>query len=252
LTDERVLDVSLVVPFYNPGPSLRPTIERASATLRASGASFEVIAVSDGSTDGSEASLVGVLPGVLTTVVLDSNRGKGFAVRLGMQRGTGRFVGFLDGDGDIAPEVLSGFVEALEGDPAILFGSKRHPDSVVTVPLARRASSFAYRGLVRLLFHLSVPDTQTGVKLLRADVAAAVLPYMVEERFAFDLELFVIARALGFEPFRELPVRIEKHYSGSISLRSAGSIVWDTLKIHSRFRSRSPIAVGAGNDPERS
>ena len=48
------LDLSVVVPYYNPGRLLVPTIERLLSVLDASGASYEVVAVSDGSTDGSD------------------------------------------------------------------------------------------------------------------------------------------------------------------------------------------------------
>ena len=50
----RAPELSVVVPFYNPGDALRPTIQRLVSCLRDSGTTFEVLAVSDGSTDGSE------------------------------------------------------------------------------------------------------------------------------------------------------------------------------------------------------
>jgi glycosyltransferase involved in cell wall biosynthesis len=231
------LDISLVIPFYNPGPVLRTTVERSVAALRETGAAFEVIAVSDGSTDGSEASLVGVAPGIVSTLITSSNRGKGHAIRMGLSQASGHFVGFLDADGDIPPEQLVDFVGvALSEEPAIVFGSKRHPHSEVVVPPIRLLYTWGYRGLVRVLFHLSVPDTQTGIKLVREDAWSAIAPRMKEERFAFDLELFVLARELGFESIRELPVRLDKRYSSTISLRTTRSILWDTLKIAWRHR----------------
>ena len=48
------VELTLVVPFYNPGPSaIHQTISEAQAALRGAGVTFEIIAVSDGSTDGS-------------------------------------------------------------------------------------------------------------------------------------------------------------------------------------------------------
>ena len=51
------LDLTVVVPYYNPGQLLVPTIERLLRVLDRSGATYEVIAVSDGSTDGSDREL---------------------------------------------------------------------------------------------------------------------------------------------------------------------------------------------------
>src|SRR3984957_3859966 len=236
-TEPASLDFSLVIPFYNPGPVVRRTTERAARALEGAGLSFEIIAVSDGSTDGSAATLAGLLPGVLRLVALDVNRGKGHAVRVGMAGAAGRLVGFIDGDGDIPPEILGDFVRlAMTTDADIVFGCKRHADSRVTVPLIRKLYSWGYRGLVRRLFDLSVPDTQTGIKVLRAEVVSATLPAMTEERFAFDLELFVLAHRYGFDAFLEAPVQVDKQYSSTVSLRSVGSILWDTLKIYWRFR----------------
>ena len=243
-------DLSLVVPFYNPGPVVRHTVERAGRALERSGVSYEIIAVSDGSTDDSERTLAGLLPGVLETVTLETNRGKGYAVRFGMQRARGRFVGFIDADGDIPPEILSEFVAAAGQDADIVFGSKRHPASSVEVPLVRRLYSWGYRTLVRALFHLSVPDTQTGIKLVRAEVVEAVLPAMVQERFAFDLELFVLAQRFGFDRFVELPVRVDKQYSTTVSFRSVCSILWDTLNISWRLRSSGQPPARAGLETE--
>jgi glycosyltransferase involved in cell wall biosynthesis len=237
-------EVSIVVPFFNPGPVVRTTVERAAAALAESGVQAEIIAVCDGATDGSEKTLEGLLPGVLQTVVLEANYGKGRAVREGMARATGSLVGFIDADGDIPPEVLPTFVaRARETGADVLFGSKRHRESRAEVPWVRRVSSSGYRVLVRALFHLAVPDTQTGVKLLRAEVVETVLPQMVEERFAFDLELFVLAQRAGYASFVEVPVRVDKQYTSTVSAREARTIVTDTLNLFWRFRVKRSLTV---------
>ena len=174
-------DITVVLPFYNPGASaLRETVWRSAETLSRTGVTFEIIAVDDGSTDGSSDALQGVLTGTVRTVVLPENRGKGYAVRAGMSEGRGRFVGFIDADGDISPEVLADFVAATAARPDIVYGSKRH-GTRVNYPMSRRLCSWGYRRLVKVLFHLAVTDTQTGVKLVRAEVVRDALPLMVEE-----------------------------------------------------------------------
>ncbi|HUI04006.1 MAG TPA: glycosyltransferase family 2 protein, partial [Acidimicrobiales bacterium] len=202
---EALLDLTVVVPYYNPGPVLRSTVERAVEVLRGTGISFEVVAVSDGSTDGSEESLEGVHPDVVVRVALP-HAGKGNAVRAGLARGRGRYLGFIDGDGDVPPELLADFVRLVEErHPDVVLGSKRHPGSQVVYPLARRLYSWGYQQLVRVLFHLDVRDTQAGIKLVRRAVLAEVLPLMVEQGYAFDLEMLVIARRLGHRDLLEAP-----------------------------------------------
>jgi hypothetical protein len=59
---------------------------------------------------------------------------------------------------------------------------------------------------------------------------------MVEKRFAFDLELFVVARQQGFRNFVEMPVSIGERFSSTVSLRSVRDMLLDTLAIFYRLR----------------
>ena len=65
---------------------------------------------------------------------------------------------------------------------------------------------------------------------------AAALPRMVEKRFAFDLELFVVARRLGYTRVAELPVRIQERFSSTISPKAVWGMLLDTLGIFYRLR----------------
>lgn len=234
------VELSVVVPYYNPGSRLRDNLEGLVRVLSAEGLSFEVIAVSDGSTDGSSESLDGVAgeaEGQVRRVTLDRNWGKGQALRVGLAMGRGRYLGFIDADGDLSPELLPPFVSLMRlYQPDIILGSKRHPMSDVHYPPLRRAYSWGYQQLIRALFRLRVRDTQTGIKLVRREVLAEVLPLMVEKRFAFDLELFVVARHRGHAGFFEAPVRIHERFASTISLRAVWHTLLDTLAIWYRLR----------------
>jgi glycosyltransferase involved in cell wall biosynthesis/O-antigen/teichoic acid export membrane protein len=233
------LDLTVVVPYYNPGRLLVPTVERILSVLEASGATYEVIAVSDGSTDGSERELdaLAARHPPLTNLVLAHNQGKGAALRVGLARGKGRYLGFIDADGDLDPLLLGSFQTMVRlYQPDIILGSKRHPLSEVEYPFIRRVYSWGYQQLVRLGFRLNIRDTQTGIKLVRRDVLAAVLPRMVEKRFAFDLELFVIARRLGYKRFLEAPIRLRHQFTSTVSWRAVYRSLLDTAAIWYRLR----------------
>ncbi len=253
------LDLTVVVPYFNPGDRVRQTIDELVHTLRTTPATFEVIAVSDGSTDGSEHSLDGLPSDVVRTVRLDHNSGKGEALRVGFTMGRGRFLGFIDADGDLPPEqiaVLAAFATASAGGagasdasgasrgtpatppPDVVLGTKRHPDSDVVYPPLRRLYSWLWQQAVRVLFRLQVRDTQTGLKLVRRDVLADVLPRMLEKRFAFDLELLVVARHLGYRRFVGVPVRIRQRFGSTVSVRAAVGMLLDLLAIWYRLHIR--------------
>jgi hypothetical protein len=85
-----------------------------------------------------------------------------------------------------------------------------------------------------VLFHLHVRDTQVGLKLFRREVLAAVLPRIVVKRYAFDLELLVVAHHLGFSRVVEAPVRIGQRFSSTINRQAIASILWETAAIFYR------------------
>jgi glycosyltransferase involved in cell wall biosynthesis len=229
------VDLTLVVPFYNPGVGLHDYLGRVLQVLDRTGITYEVLAVSDGSTDGSESAIADLLGDRCRLLALPNNAGKGHAVRTGFLVGAGTYLGFIDADGDLPADLLAQFVERAQSDrPEILLGSKRHPESVVHYPPARRFYSWGFQLLVLTLFRLHVRDTQTGVKLIRRDVLAAVLPLMREEGFAFDLELFVLARRYGFKRLVELPVVINQRFSSTVSARTAAQMLIDTFRIFTR------------------
>jgi glycosyltransferase involved in cell wall biosynthesis len=250
---EPTLDVSIVVPYYNPGGRLRRTVEDMVRVLDASGMTFEIIAVSDGSTDGSPFTLDGFPERMVRRVSFDTNVGKGHALREGLALGRGRYLGFIDADGDISPELLAPFVSIMRAEqPDIIIGSKRHPDSSVHYPPLRRLYSWGYQHLIALLFRLRVKDTQVGIKLVSRAVIADVLPLLRESRFALDLELLVLARRLGYTRIVEAPVRIEERFGSTISLKAVWLLLFDTLGLFVRYSIRheydAALAARAGRD----
>jgi glycosyltransferase involved in cell wall biosynthesis len=240
LTDGPSLDLTVVVPYFNPGDRVRDTVDELVRTLSGTGASFEVIAVSDGSTDGSEESLSGLPNDLVRTVRLQQNHGKGEALRVGFTMGRGRFLGFIDADGDLPPDqvaTLAAIAHDAGGPPPdVVLGSKRHPSSQVVYPPLRRIYSWVWQQLVLALFGLHVRDTQTGLKLVRREVLADVLPRMLEKRFAFDLELLVVASRLGYHRFIEVPVRIRQRFGSTVSPRAVVGMLADLLTIFWRLR----------------
>jgi glycosyltransferase involved in cell wall biosynthesis len=232
---DPTLDVTIVVPYYNPGEQLRATVGHMVRVLDASNMRFEIIAVSDGSTDGSPFTLDGFPESIVRRLEFD-HVGKGHALREGLGMGRGRYLGFIDADGDISPEFLAPFVSVMASErPDIIIGSKRHPDSSVHYPPLRRLYSWGYQRLINVLFRLNVKDTQVGIKLVDRKVIADVLPLLRESRFALDLELLVVARRLGYSRIVEAPVRIEERFSSTISVRAVWSLLVDTLAVFWRL-----------------
>ncbi len=231
------VDLTVVMPFLNPGPNFLSHVVQCISVLDSLEISYELLAVSDGSSDNSVERLRQLNLTRVRLLEHPTNQGKGAALRTGLQEGRGRYIGFIDADGDIPAELLATFASYIAtSDADVIYGSKFHPDSRVVYPLVRRIYSYGYRALVNVLFHIPVTDTQTGIKIVRRELIAAALPRMVEKRFAFDLELFVVAHKLGYDRFVELPVTIGERLTSTVSPRSALDMILDTLAIAYRLR----------------
>lgn len=238
LLDPSELDLTVVVPFKDVGADrLEAHVRAICDTLNTAQVTFEVIPVSDGSTDGSESGLARFPSDFVRPIVFAENHGKGEALRIGLVHGRGRYLGFIDGDGDIPAAELSAFVEKVRAEqPDVVVGSKRHRDADVFYPPLRRIYSVGYQLLCELLFGLWVRDTQTGVKLVRREVLAEVLPRMVEKRFAFDLELLAVGHRLGYRQIAELPVTIRQRFPSTISPKTVWRMLQDTLATFWRLK----------------
>lgn len=229
------VELSVVVPFYNPGPALKRTVAELAELLRRERVPFEVIAVCDGSTDNSASSLFGI--GSEVTVLRQKrNQGKGAAVRRGFAHARGRWIGFIDADGDIAPKhVLQYFRIAQAGGFDVVYGDKRHQGSRNESTVLRRLVSLTFSGLVSTLFQIGVKDTQTGCKMFSRSALHQVLPHLRERRFALDLELFVAIKAVGLRNVVAVPVTVDVRVAGStVSTRAMVHTFSDMLGIFGR------------------
>ena len=228
------LELSVVLPCHNAAPGLQTVLERLLERLE-DVHSYEIIVVSDGSTDETVAVAESLASSGVRVLHYPIREGKGHALQVGLSEAKGAYVAFCDADGDIEADAIEPFLALMKlYEPDIVLGSKRHPLSEVHYPPLRRLLSWCYHKLTRLLFRVSVRDTQTGFKLIRRDVLAAVLPRMLEKRYAFDLEFLVVARSLGYKRVLEAPVRIHYRFRSQVDLRSVLGIGLDTLAIFYR------------------
>jgi O-antigen/teichoic acid export membrane protein len=232
--DRSEVELSLILPCRNAGPAVRGFLHDLIAHLEDL-TSYEIVVVSDGSTDDTLEIAREFASPTVRVLHYPQGSGKGHALRVGLNKARGEYVGYIDSDGDIDPEAIGPFLALMKLYEAdIVLGSKRHPMSQVNYPMLRRVMSWVYHKTARILFLVNVRDTQTGFKVIRREVLSAVLPRMLEKRYAFDLELLVVARLLGYRKVFEAPVRINYRFSSQIVPSTAFRILVDTVAIFYR------------------
>jgi glycosyltransferase involved in cell wall biosynthesis len=237
VAEQKTVELSVIVPAYREGRRIYDNLTRLVGELDKLGVGYEVIVVSDGNIDATVREAKRVQSPAVKVFDYPMNVGKGFALSLGVSQSTGALVTFIDADMELDPANIKTFIEMMrDSNCDAVIGSKRHPQSQVSYPAFRRFQSFMYQLLVRLLFHLNVRDTQTGLKLFRREVLVEAIPLLAIKRFAFDLELLVVARFLGYRKVCEAPISLDYQFESTVNLGSAWNVLWDTAAIFYRLR----------------
>ncbi len=228
------LFVSFVLPAFNEGAVIERSLERLDKTVNGSGLRYEIVVIDDGSNDDTRLKALRYARrnSHVRVVSYDRNVGKGFAVKTGFWLCKGEFVVFVDSDSDIGLDVVKRYIEALK-DADIAIGSKWHRESVADVCFIRKLLSRGFNFLVRLLTGLRCCDTQCGIKAVRREAFLEVFRRLSVKRYAFDVELLVLAKLYGLR-IVELPVKLRLR--SLFSLREVWRMFLDLLGIAYRLR----------------
>lgn len=235
-----MVKLSVIIPAYKEEKNIGATIKNVAEELIKLPYQSEVIVVVDGSPDKTEEKALAAAKDYPFVKIrsYSPNRGKGYALTYGVRHAHGELVTFFDAGGDYHPDHIDRFVKLLEiFDADLVVGSKLHPASKVSYPFFRRLMSGSYRLLNRILFNIDVRDTQTGLKVAKTKVLDNILPRVIVKQYAFDLELLVLAKKLGYRRIFEAPVNLDFNAVASgIRAKTIWRMILDTLGIWYRLR----------------
>ena len=247
--------LSIIVPVFNEAHNIVDNLDLLISEIEEYFPRFEVLVISDGSTDETNLQVFSFRHPDVKLVVVEKNMGKGHAVRAGFKRASGDYILFIDGGMELHPREIKVFVGLMGLYQAdIVIGSKRHPQSNVDYPWYRKFLSTLIQILIRNLFYVNVTDTQVGIKLFRRDVIEAILPHLEINRYGFDLELLCLARTFGFNKVLEAPVRLDyfnrttRHVSSDMLhvLRVGFSLMGDTWALYRRLKRFKVVGIKSG------
>jgi dolichyl-phosphate beta-glucosyltransferase len=202
--------LSVVVPAFAEAHRIGATIaalRQALAGLSDDGG-VELVVVDDGSPDATAAEARAA--GADTVISLPTNRGKGAAVRAGMLAATGRTVAFTDADLAYRPEQLVALLAKVEEGWDVVVGSRRHVETTTLVRARhiREVGGRAFSLITGRLVLGGERDTQCGLKAFRAEAAQRIFSKSRIDGFAFDVEIFLLAKRWGLS-LTEVPVSVE-------------------------------------------
>jgi len=154
----------------------------------------EIIVVNDGSSDGTRA-ILERLNGTphLRIVHAERNRGKGHAIRLGLNAARGDVIAIQDADLELDPAQLAMLVAPiLAGEAEVVYGS-RFLAGTPAAPALTVIANRALTALTNLLYGSAITDMETCYKIMRTTVARGL--GLTADRF--DIEPEITARLLN-------------------------------------------------------
>jgi dolichyl-phosphate beta-glucosyltransferase len=134
------------------------------------------------------------------------NRGKGHAVKAGVERSRGEYILFTDADNSTPIEEFDKFLPLLS-HTTVVIGSRYMAESAVKIRQPHYRIFLGRLGnfLIRVFLFDDIRDTQCGFKAFQHRAARDLFSRMKVNRFGFDIELLSIAHLLRYS-VREIPV----------------------------------------------
>ena len=179
--------ISVVIPVYNEGASLRELYERTVKTLDETGRGFELIFVDDGSLDTtfSELERMHAADDRVRVVRFKRNFGQHAAMHAGLVRARGEILVTMDGDLQNAPEDLPKLIAAVEDGADVASGTRNaRRDS-----WGRTLPSRVINGMLRRFTGADISDFGCAYNAYRRNAIEPMLGAIGKQKFTKALVL---------------------------------------------------------------
>ena len=176
------LTLSIILPIYNEKENIRPLLNELRESLINSYPSYEVIAVDDGSRDGTTNLLKSLAQeySELRVVVFRKNSGQAAAFDAGFRYATGKIIVSMDADLQNDPKDIPRLIDKLnEGYDVVSGWRKKRKDGF----LLRTFPSRIANSIIRKVTGTVVHDLGCSLKVYRAEVTQDLRLYGEMHRF---------------------------------------------------------------------
>lgn len=215
------MEVTVIIPVYNE----KNNIETIIRLVERVGLVQEIIVVDDFSVDGTR-DLLRKRRGI-KTIFHERNRGKGAAIRSGLQIASGDIVIIQDADLEYSPEQYPQLIKPIkEKRTSVVYGSR-----ILGKGSFLKSSYFANRFLTLLtniLFSSHISDMETCYKVIRTALLRDL--HLISSRFEIEPEITckILKRR---EKIVEIPISYTGRRKGKkIGVKDGIQAIWNLVK----------------------
>ena len=220
--------VSLIIPAYNEEKRIEKTLNVFYEYMKKTFEDFEIIVVDDGSKDKTFSILTEYEKSMpkLRALTYETNRGKGGAVKFGVENANGDYIFFTDADMPYPIENVEVAVKIFEktGCDAVL-GKRKQTENGAKYPWYRTLVSKCFSLMVNMVLRIHTTDTQCGFKGFKKDAAKIIFSKSTLSGWGFDVEIFFIAHKYNMKTER---IEVELFHDNE---DSKVNVVSDSIKI---------------------
>lgn len=181
--ETRIMKLSVIIPAYNEQATIGRTIKRLVLQKQI----FEIIVVDDASRDGTTGEVLKIKDKRLSLLRHTQNRGKGAAIRTGLQRVKGDYVLIQDADNEYDPADIPKLLQPIaDGKSEVVYGS-RFMGSHSNMFFWHSIGNKFLNVIVNLLYNSTLSDMETGYKVIPTDLLRSM--NLRENDFRFEVEV---------------------------------------------------------------
>jgi len=220
------MKLSVIIPVYNEKNTLEQILEKVLAVPLEK----EVILVDDFSKDGSREILKNIRKSGVVTVFHEVNKGKGAAIRTGLQYVTGDVVIIQDADLEYDPNEYLKLIEPIQSGKADVVYGSRFSGKTEKMSFAHFVGNKALTITTNILYGTKLTDMETCYKMVKAPIFKSLK--LRANRFDFEPEITAKLLKSG-KRILELPISYEgRHWTEGkkITWRDGITALWSLIK----------------------
>ena len=230
------MHLSVIIPAYNEEKRLPGTLAEIEKYLSRQNYDWEIIVVSDGSTDRTTEIVREKMKNSQNLRLSEFKKrlGKGGGVREGMLAAKGDFRLFTDADNSTAIDQVEKMWPHLNQGYDVVIGSRDVKGAILDPPqpfLRKMILGSGFKLLRKLIIDLwSLADTQCGFKCFTQKAARDLFPRLTIFGFSFDAEVLVLAKKFGYK-IKETPIYWKNDLESKVKFKSVVKMFFELWKI---------------------
>ncbi|MCA9385118.1 bifunctional glycosyltransferase family 2/GtrA family protein [Candidatus Dojkabacteria bacterium] len=229
------MGISIVIPAYNESHRIGKSITKILEFISNHPDTVEeIIVVDDGSTDNTK-EIVSQFSEVVV-ISYEHNRGKGYALKRGVEAAKGDFIYLCDADLSTPISELPKFITYASTYDCVIGSRGLRESRERNQPLRSLLGKFG-NILINILLDLDITDTQCGFKLISKE-CKAYFSQVSTDRWGYDFEFLYIVRTKN-KKIKEIPVQWDAAGGSRVGVKAYATTFIELLSVWWKYEGLS-------------